>query len=171
MKIMTKKTRGGFTLVEMLLYTVVLGLCLFSMSSFIDMINAAKVKNHITLSIERQGNVITEVIKTSLASASGINYPTSGTSGNSLSLSFADSAKNPTIFSLTNGTITIKEGSSAAVALNDPYITADSLYFENIGRSGTPGSVNTSFWLRTTEANRAEFSYERFFRLGTSRRF
>lgn len=171
MKSLNNKNKKAFTLVETLLYIVVLGICLTAMSSFIDMINAAKAKNRLVLSIERQGENINEIISESIRNSSGINTPSANSTSNSLSLAFSDGNKNPTVFSLTNGIIYIKEGVGSAIPLSSNLLVAENLSFKNISRINTPGNINASFTLRSQEETRAEFSYRQNFSTGASRRF
>lgn len=170
MRIKNLKNKKAFTLVEMLLYIAVLGICLTAMSAFIDMINAAKTKNRLVIAIERQGENISSLVQESIKNSNGINTPSSG-SNNSLSLSFADNSKNPTIFSLLNGVIYIQEGASNALPLNDASIIAENLFFQNNSRSDAPNNINFSFDLRSQNQERAELSYKQSFFGGASGRF
>lgn len=171
MKYIKNTNKKAFTLVETLLYVVVLGICLGAMSGFIDMINAAKAKNRLVLSIERQGENISELISDNIKRSSGINSPIANSESNSLSLAFSDGSKNPTIFNLSGGVIYIKEGVSPAVPLSSPLLVAENLSFKNISRTGTPGNIQASFSLRSLEQGRAEFSYKQNFSSSASRRF
>jgi type II secretory pathway pseudopilin PulG len=162
----------GFTLVEMLLYTMVLGICLTAMAGFIDMINGVKAKNQIILRVERQGENINSLIRENIVAASNVNAPSRGTSSSTLSLAFNDATRNPTIFSLNENSITIKAGTSSVVELNDPYVTAENLVFYNYGQTNAPGNISSSFSLKVgTSTDRAEFSYKKNFKLNVSRHY
>lgn len=168
---LNQTNKRAFTLVETLLYVVVLGICLTAMSGFIDMINAAKAKNRLVLSVERQGENIGEIIINSIKDSSGINLPLANSESSSLSLTFTDSSKNPTIFNLNNGIIYIKEGANLEAPLNSPLLVAENLSFKTLGRPGTPGNIYFSFSLKSQDSGRAEFFYQQNFFGSASRRF
>lgn len=167
----TKRINKGFTIIELLLYIFIFGACLTMLSSFVSMVNGAKAKNAIISEVEQQGNEISYVIRQAIIASSGITSPSSGSSSNTLTLTFIDSAKNPTIFSLIGGHVTMKEGSSPAINLNNDRVVASNLIFYNLGKSGTPGNITSGFFLGPAGTTvRSEFFYSKKFNLTASRR-
>lgn len=165
------KTKSAFTLVEIILYTAVLSICLVAMSAFMDTVISAKAKNRIILEVERQGEYISSLIQKNIIESDYLNTPVSGNSS-SLSLSFNDPLRSPTIFSLSNGKIIMTKAGNPAQELNTGSLIAENLIFENNSLLNTPGNISASFSLRFGNVNdRAEFAYQRDFKINASRRF
>ena len=97
--------------------------------------------------VTAEGERLAQVLSQTIRNAKGINSPLLGESNSQLSLKIADSAKDPTIFSLNNGAITIKEGAGQAVSLTSSQMTASNLTFSNRSQAGTPGTIKIQFTL------------------------
>lgn len=94
-----------------------------------------------------EGERLAQVLSQTIRNAKGINSPLLGESNTQLSLKMADSARDPTIFSLSNGAITIKEGVGQAISLISSQVTASNLIFSNKSQAGTPGTIKAQFTL------------------------
>lgn len=172
MQISSKKKYGGFTLIELSLYIVIMGICVLAISSFLNLINNAKIKNRLIAEVEQQGDQISSIIRKNILDSSGINNPLPGSTGTTLSLSFLDTNRNPTIFSTdVNGNITIKIGTGQVINLNNNFVQTENLSFSNLSRINTRGNINTQFIIRTKGVEtRSEYLYAQHFNLTTSRR-
>ena len=165
------KNKKAFSLVEVMLYTAILSVFLLSMTSFINSVIQAKAKNRIILDVERQGEYISSIIYEKIKNSQSINYPISS-SNNSLSLNTNDSNLNPTVISIVDDKISIKEGTAPVVYLNSDNIIAENLVFTENSFSASPENISATFTLRTDSmSNRAEFNYDQDYFVNISRRY
>jgi len=168
------KAQKGFALIELILYVGICAFMLFVIFMFISQILESRVKGQTIAEVEQQGDwavqVITQAIRNSV---SPINSPTAGSSASSLSLKMTDGTKNPTIFTLSSGAITISEGGAGAVSLTNSNIIISSLTFQNLTRSGTKGDIEFSFTAAYNNQNNTsqEFNYSKTFYATASVRY
>lgn len=154
----------GFTLVELLLYVALTGILLTSVSLTYYVVLRSRVKGETVSDVESVGRMALERMGSAIRNANAITSPTTGSTQATLTLSVPDSAKNPTVFSLSSGVLMIQEGAGAAVALTPARITVGSLTFANYGASGTEGVIRTQFTLtRNTTSPRNEYQYSKTF--------
>ncbi|MDA3802275.1 MAG: prepilin-type N-terminal cleavage/methylation domain-containing protein [Patescibacteria group bacterium] len=166
-----KRNKKAFTLVEVMLYTAILSIFLLSMTSFVNSVIAAQAKNRIILDVERQGEYISSIIYKKIVNAESINYPVL-TTNNSLSLNTNDSNLNPTIISITNNKITIKEGTAEPVNLNSGNIIAQNLNFTENSFANSPENISATFTLKVDSvSSKAEFNYDQDFYVDASKRY
>lgn len=65
------------------------------------------------------------------------------------------------VFDLSNGTLRIKDGGGAEVALTNDRVVASDLVFQNLSRAGTPGIVRVQFTLTyVNPSGRNEYDYQ-----------
>ncbi|MBN2854462.1 prepilin-type N-terminal cleavage/methylation domain-containing protein [Patescibacteria group bacterium] len=166
-----KNKRKAFTLVEVLLYVTVLGICLGAMAGFMNMVNSAKTKNKIILELERQGENIVTVIKKEIINSSEIIKPIPASSHNEIELSSLDQNLNPIIIKLENGIIKIKYASDPAIALNGGSVSVKNLEFLRLDNLNSSDSIIINFDLETGAGlDYQEFIYQRNFNFAISRR-
>jgi len=172
MQIISPKKYTGFTLIELSLYVVIMGICVLAISSFLNLINNAKIKNRLIAEVEQQGDQISSIIRQNILASSGINIPLPGSTSATLSLSFLDINRNPTVFSTdATGNITMKIGTGQIINLNNNYVRAENLIFSNFSQINTPGNINSQYNLKMNGAEtRGEYLYSQQFNLTTSRR-
>jgi len=139
----------GFTLIEIIIYISIFSMIVFSISYFMNMLNNSRVHNQNILEVEDQGESIIRNITYKIRNAKSINNPTAGNSESSLNLEMADSSINPTIYSITNGVIYIKEGTGTNIALSNNKVNISGLTFTNEGAMDKPGSIKIRFNLNT----------------------
>lgn len=155
---------SGFTLLELLLYVTMTGILLTSVSLTYYVTLRSRIKSETVSDIDIVGRMAMERINQTIRNANAITSPAAGSSQASLTLSVSDGAKNPTVFSLSGGTLMMQEGSNAAVALTPTRITVSSLSFANYGRTGTEGIIRTQFTVaRSATSTRSEYQYSKSF--------
>jgi len=161
----TKKSRQhAFTLVELLLYIGIASSILFASTFFLGMLLESGVKNETVAEVEQQGLEIMELLTQTIRNADVIVAPAEGASTASLSLNTYTAGLNPTVFDLSGGAIHIQEGSGSPVTLTNSRVTASSLNFQNLSRSGTPGVVRISFSLSSVNpSGRSEYNFSKIF--------
>ncbi len=102
----------GYTLIELLLYIVLLGILLGATTTYFGAILDARVKNQSISEVDQQGAAAMEYITQTIRNADSITSPTAGATANSLTLAVPTGALSPTIFSNdgsggTGGTATL----------------------------------------------------------------
>lgn len=129
---MKKHLSKGFTLIELLIYAGVVAVLIATFSLFIWQAVESGIKADALRETEQNATLAMDKITTAIKTASGITTP--GSSGEQSDY-LAIAAPNPVEFRLTNGQITIEEGSAAAVALTSSLVQAVQLRFTNINNS------------------------------------
>lgn len=166
-----RESRRGVTLIELLLAVTVSAALLLTIVALITVTLSARIKSQSAIDVEDEGRFATEVISQAIRNSSGIAAPAAGSESSSLTLSFTDSSKNPTVFSVNQGRLYVTEGSSSAVPLTSGRVLISNLSFWNRSKNGTPGSIQYSFRLeRVNTAGKNEYDYARIFRGAASLR-
>ena len=158
--------RKGFTLIELLLYIAISSFMLLVIFVFISQILEVRAKSQAISEVEQQGawavNVISQAIRNSV---NPITSPTAGNNASSLTIPMTDGAKNPTVFNLSSGAITISEAGGPSTSLTNQNVTVSSLVFYNLTRSGTKGNIKFSFVItyNNQSLSRYEFNHSKTF--------
>jgi type II secretory pathway pseudopilin PulG len=169
MKIMKENTlaatkQDGYTLIELLLYVVLIGMLLSSVTYFFGLSVDARVKSQSIAEVNDQGVAAMDYITQTIRNASSITSPTAAGTGASLTLAVPTGSLSPTVFDLSGSTLQVKEGASAAIALTSNDVQISNLTFKNLTRSGTNGVVQVSFTVsRTNPNNRNAYDYQKTF--------
>lgn len=159
-----KCSQRGFTLIELLLYVAVASVMLLVISVFLSSLLQSRIKNQTIAEVEQQGLAAMQLITQAARNAEAITSPAQGASASSLTLDVITAANDPTILDLDNGVIRIKEGAGSTVALTNSRVTASALTFQNLSRTGTPGTIRIQFTLtHTNPAGRNEYSFTKTF--------
>lgn len=154
----------GYTLIELLLYVVIVGVLLTTVVYFFGVVVEARVKNQTILEVNEQGTAAMDYITQTIRNATSITAPTIGTTGPSLTLVVPTGSLSPTVFNLSGTTLQVKEGTAATVPLTNNKLLVSGLTFKNLSRPSTPGSVQVSFTLaRVNPNNRNEYDYQKTF--------
>jgi len=123
-KIIAVSERSGFTLLELIVYLVLFGIVGTLAASVLSFALRGKTAvgrlNEVQVTAQRTLEQIIDRVHTALA----INDASS-----TLSLKMSDSSKDPTIYALAGGAVTIKEGSAAAVPVTPPSTVVTALTF------------------------------------------
>lgn len=168
----TKKTKEAFTLIELLLYVGIVAVLMLTISSFLNIVIQAKEKRQVISEVEQQGISIAYSLSQNIKAASGITAPTLGASAATLTLSSADSTRNPTVFKLVSGVMVINLANGTDIALNNNQVSASNFTCYNLGNTGTSGSIDCQFTLSAVDSsNRSEYTFSKKFSVSASRRY
>lgn len=158
------KRQYGFTLLELLLYISLLGILLGSLGAFTSVLYQSRIKNEVVAEVDGQGIAVMQRITQTIRNAEGINSPATGSSASSTSINVIDSAKDPTLFTLVSGAVTMKEGTDVALPLTSTKVTVSGLTFTNLSRSGTDGTLRVQFTINyNNTVGRQEYNYSKNF--------
>lgn len=154
----------GFTLIEVLLYMVILGLIIASLSGFIFMTYQSKIKNQTIAETEQQGNQIMDIILQTVRNATAINSPAAQSSGASLSLNTTNGTTTPTIFDILGVNLRLTEGVGSAINLTGGRVAISNVVFTNATETGALGLIRVQFTLTyINNAGTNEYSYAKTF--------
>lgn len=151
----------GFTLLELLLYTSLMGIIILAVSLVFQITLASRVKNQTIAEVEQQGVQAVQQISQTIRNANSITSPAQNVSDTQLTVVVPTSSKSPTVFSLSGGAIQMKEGAAAAVPLTNSKVTVTGLTFVNMSRATTLGSVSFQFvvtYINTSGRNEYDFT-------------
>ena len=156
-----KSLTTGFTLIELLLYVGISSIILFIISLFLGAMLQSQVKNQAILEVEQQGMQVLYTMTRVIRNADSISNPTIGSSGSSLTIVTADPLTNPSVFSVSNGSLLITEGVNSPISLNNNQVTISDFMVENLSRVGTAGTVKIQFkisYINPSGRNEYDFS-------------
>jgi Tfp pilus assembly protein PilW len=156
--------RGGFTLIEIVLYLALFAVVVGSISGLLYTILQSRVKNQVIAEVEQQGMQTIALITQTARNATTLTSPTIGTTTATLSLAVPTASLSPTVFSLASASIVITEGAGGAITLTNSRVVVSALSFQNLSRAGTKGTVRIQFTLaHVNPASKNEYDYTKTF--------
>ncbi len=146
-----KKVRG-FTLIEVLIYTGILGITGAVLTGVL--FNATQIKSRQTAVIEvnNQLNFALQNIQRAITDSSVIDIA-SGTGTSTLVLKYKDDTKNPTQFYVTNGILYKQEGQADAQPVTDSAVVVDAVNFLKVSGYSGHDSVQIDLTIRYNSQN------------------
>ena len=133
----------GFTIIEFLIYIVILAIAIIGMGLISSNIFRVGVRTDIVQEVSHNGRFAIQRIGQVVRESSGIIEPQ--TEGSSLKLSFEDSDKNPTIFDIFEGKLRIKEADNNYIELTTSRVTINKLVFKKVSDDSVRVEMNISF--------------------------
>ena len=162
----------GFTLIEVLLYSLIASTFLAVVSIFLGTSLEGNTKQRVIADVETQGAAIVSRMTQVIRNAEGITTPTEGATGTSLVLDVVDAGLDPTTFDIDTGVLQIDEGGGSAEDLSNNRVTASNFVARNYTRGASPGTVQVEFTLTAVNDNgRQPFEYSRTFYTSASIRY
>ena len=155
-----QQLQSGFTLLELLLYTSLMGIIILAVSLVFQITLASRVKNQTIAEVEQQGLQAVQTVSQTIRNANSISSPAQNVSDTQLTLTMA-SGSTPIVFNLASGVIQMKEGAATAVPLTNTKVAVTGLSFVNMSRASTPGSVKFQFvvtYINNSGRNEYDFS-------------
>lgn len=143
-----RQRRAGFTLVETLLYVILIGSILVTFSYFFasgllsreKSVTAETVEQNARFALARMTQEIRDAKVLNASTSYGLNIAAATNTGKGLSLGTPDSAASATEFYVNNGIIEVRRGSAAAIALTSSDVDVELLQLTNRS-SGTNRAV------------------------------
>lgn len=159
-----RKKFKGVSFIELVIYIGMMAIILSAIGSFIYSNNKLKNRNQAMAEVDQGASEIMEIMTQLIRNANSINFPTEGSSSNSLSINTENSSDNPTVFELSGTNLIIKEGGNEGVDLNSDKVEIVNLNFKNMGNAGGKASIAIQFEMNYSDAGtREEFNYSKFF--------
>lgn len=146
---------NGFTLLETLIYSVLLGFILFAVVSFGLLISGVNQRNFVMSEVHNSARLAQEVINKKIKEAKNIISPVSGTSSDQLV--FENFSGGSEIISISDGVIKINNGQIFNITSQNVLIS--DLNFINLGNSEID-SVKFSYSVAYKNNASVEFAYD-----------
>jgi len=154
----------GYTLVELILYVVVVSALLTGVTSFFGLAVDSRIKNQSMNEVNQQGDAVMDQIAGTIRGASTITSPAPGATASALTVTVPTGANSPTVYDVASGVLEIKEGTAAYVPLTNSKVQVTALTFKNVSRSGTDGAIQVNMTLaRINNSGRNEYDYQKTF--------
>ncbi len=167
---MTVRGNCGFTVVELLLYTVTIGIIILIISATLSLLMASRTKNQTIAEVEGQGAFVMNLITQTVRNATAINSPLVGAPSSTLNINVPTVPLDldPTEFNISGGVIQIIQdvggANTTTNSLTSSRVTASGLTFTNLTRSGTDGTIKIQFTLTyVNTSGRNEYDYAKTF--------
>lgn len=139
------KMKKGLSLVETIIYISIFSVLVVGLSTFVNSISNARINNQTLLEINNQGYFVSNIISQAIRNAISVTAPTISASSNSLTITTATPATNPTNFNLSGDILYITEGSNTPTALTNNKAKVSDLIFYNLSKSGKPSTIQFRF--------------------------
>ncbi len=158
----------GFTLIETILYILIIGMILSTLGLFLNHLLQARAKTFASSDLITAARTIQDQLGHAARTAEGINTGAStfGTDPGVLSLNMVDAGVDPTIFSLTSndGQFQMKEAAGSNVLLTTDDVHVTNLVFTNLTGVDDTGIIQVQFTLEEVNTSgSAYFDYEQTF--------
>lgn len=159
-----KREIRAFTMVEVLLYVSLVSIMLVVLSTFFGAIVQSRQRAQVIADVNEQGVQIMQILTQTIRNSTAITAPAVGVSASAATFTVTTAGLSPTVFDLNTGVIRMAEGAGTAIPLTSNRVTATSLTFTNLTRTGTKGTVRIQFTLsHVNPSNRREFNYSETF--------
>ncbi|MFA4922774.1 MAG: type II secretion system protein [Ignavibacteriaceae bacterium] len=158
----------GFTLIETILYILIIGMILSTLGLFLNHLLQARAKTLASSDLITAARTIQDQLGHAARRAEGVNTGAStfGTDPGALSLNMVDALVDPTIFSLTanDGQFQMREAAGSTVLLTTDDVRVTNLVFTNLTGVDDTGIIQVQFTLEEVNTSgSAYFDYEQTF--------
>ncbi len=158
---MSHKQQQGFTLMELLVYISLVAGVLLVATTFAWSIIESRTKSFVVQEVQQNERFIIEKITQAVRGAADVTVPAVGVTDTGLTLASNDIAKDPVVFSLDTGTLSMSEAGGASVVLHSDSINVTDLQFTNLTTpNGKTSNVRVSITLEHINPdNRTEWEF------------
>lgn len=164
--------QSGFTLLEVLLYSLIASTLLAGVTVFVSMTLEGNARQRVITDVESEAAAAIERITQVIRNAEGITTPVIGATGTTLVLDVVDNALDPTTIDVSSGALRIDEGSGSPEALTSNRVIASNLVVSNLTRGASPGTVHITFTLEASAlTGRSTLNYSQTFYASASLRY
>lgn len=169
--IKNNKRLKAFSLIEVMFYISMLSVFILVLATFWGTLMEVQEKGRAMSAVDSEALFILEQISESIRSAEGISSPLNGNSSSTLSLSFKDTSRDPTIFNLLNGDIQLSQAGGGYISLNSDRVVINNIIFTNLTRPSSKGTIKIQLDLSYINPNgSANSNYSQTYYAGASLR-
>lgn len=144
--------RKGFSLLEVIVYTAIIGVVGTLMTGILVSLLKIQNKQVATTEVHQQTNFVILNIQRLVRESRSINM-TAGVQGGTLTLVMTDSTKNPTLIYKSGTRVYMKEGTSPEVPLTSNDVTIEDLQFTKLSAATGYDSVQFTISMSYTTDN------------------
>ncbi len=162
------KNKKGFSLLETILYIILMAMILSTLALFLLQLTSARAKTRVISDVLSGAHLIEQRLSEAVRHAQAINVATSvfGTDPGVLSLEMTDATRDPTVFSLSanDGQFQMSQDGGAATTLTPSNLQITNLVFTNLTGADDVGIIQVQFTVSTTSTSGSKpFSYDQSF--------
>ena len=156
------QTVAGFTLIETLLYIVLIATVIMAAGALVQLLLTFREKQRAMAEVEEQGLRTMQLIVGAVADAPAITTPATG-SGTGLVVTSVNLGRNPTTFQVTSGAMVMNENTTSRNITNS-WVTVSGFTVTRRDSGGAHGTVQIQFTLSASPTStRSEQQYTRTF--------
>ena len=148
----------GFTLVETIIYTALLGVVLTGFISFALAISSLKVKNHVIAEVNANARTAMQIISQKIKSAQSISSPSPGNIDSGLILEMRNESFSR--IEMNDEILSIKEGGGQFVPIVSSEILISDLSFYNLSTGVNDENLKISFTINYKNSSSTEYNYQ-----------
>lgn len=148
------KLNKGFSIVELLISIAIMSIVVVVAVTVMRSALNNEKRGRALEEVEWQASFIMNTISQSLRNGTAINSPAAGVTATTTSIAISTiPAENPTVFTLTNGRVTISEAGGSAIPISSTAVTVTTLTFQNVTAGTNEGSIRVTLGLRYNNPN------------------
>jgi len=141
-KFTARRSERGSTVLEFLIYIALISVVLTTATLFASEMLRSQAKSAALSEVVRNARFAMSRIEIETREASDLNIGASTFGANPSTLSLATAGgTDPTIFTVTGGALTIKQGAGAAIPLTNTKVTVTEFTIDNISTSGKTRAI------------------------------
>lgn len=161
-------SQRGFTLIETIIYILIIGMILSTISLFLLELINARSKTYAIAEVVAAAQLMQERLTDAVRHAEVIRVADStfGTDPGVLSLEMTDPTRDPTVFSLTanDGQFQIAEAGGSSVTLTSDNVQISNLIFTNLTGADDTGIIRVDFTIQALPLSATHsFQYDQTF--------
>ena len=148
-------SRGGFTLMETLIYIALFSVITSFVFGVFYQILGSQNQNRDRIEVDSEANFMMQKIRWALAGVQTINQPAVNTTSTTLSVTRYNFAQNPVVFDLNSQALRISKGGASAVVLNNSRVNVSQLIFEHLAQmNNAPKGVKITLSVISSDVER-----------------
>jgi type II secretory pathway pseudopilin PulG len=163
-KVQNNGEESGFTLIEVLLYTAIVGSVLLAVASIFSMVIQAREYDQTSSEVNAVGSHMIDRISQEVRNAKAVGSPAQGVTSDRIVLETYTPETTPVVFSVTDGVAFLSEGTGDDIPLSSSRVEISGFEVTAMGE-GSDGVVLTySFTVSHINPDgRSEYDYQRMF--------
>jgi type II secretory pathway pseudopilin PulG len=146
----SSSNRPGFTFLEYLMYSAILAVLLLVAMNVLLTLLDGRAKLGAAEEVAYNGRAVMQRMMFAARNARAVLEPTPGATGTRLRLQMNEPTIDPTIFSLADGVISVKEGTQATTSLMADEVTVRQLVIRNLTVTSSQDIVRVELAVSST---------------------
>lgn len=155
----------AFTLVEAILYTVLLSAIILIVGSFVNETIKSRNKQQAVITVEQEANYLLERIEADLKNAVAVSVPTAGATGSILTMTVNPGVSETHTFTQSGNNLTYAVNAAPAINLNSNRAQVVTFTVKHISPSAQYHTINIDLTVKyINPGNRGDLQYQKSFR-------